>query len=116
MTTFKRGTRFTLGTRNEIATALIGVDGDGHRVVHFYPRIMDLAGHDQSATTFALFLTMEAGAYLDIPRFQAYDQRAAATTAMHDLIHRFGRALIKDPATLEEFLDVLARVGLPTGR
>lgn len=114
--TMKPETRFTLGTRNEIANALVSVSGQGHLVDHLYPRIMDLADTEQVATGLAFFLSVETDDYLNRLSSDTQAHRTAARLFVMSLPHQFGRALIKDGTAREEFLDVLAQIGLPTGR
>jgi hypothetical protein len=113
--TMKPETRFTLPDRNEIANALVSVSGEGHAVQNLYPKIMDLAGTQQAPTGFVFFLTIEVSDYVTGLHLTPV-QRTAAHAIFSLRYHQYGRALIKDETALNEFLDVLAQVGMPTGR
>lgn len=114
--TLKPETVFTLPDRNAIANALVGVNGSGHLVQNLYPRIMELADTEQVATGFAFFLSVEADDYLNRLASPTQAHRTAARLFVFSLLHRFVRALVIDETAREETLDVLAQIGLPTGR
>lgn len=114
--TMKPETVFTLPDRKAIANALVSVNGDGHLVQNLYPRIMDLADTDQVATGFAFFLSVEADDYLNRLDSPTQTHRTAARLFVFSLLHRFVRTLVTDATAREETLDVLAQIGLPTGR
>jgi hypothetical protein len=113
--TLKPETRFTLPDRNTMANALVAVDGEGHLVRYLYPQILKHAGQEQAPTGFAFFLSLEIVDYADRLNLAPL-QRNAVILTTNMLIEKWGRALIKDETAREEFLDVLAQVGLPTGR
>lgn len=113
--TMKPETRFTLPDRNEMANALVAVEGQGPLVRYLYPALLAHAGTQQAPTGFAFLLSLEVVDYADRVVSEPMQRNAVIMTTKM-LIEKWGRALIKDETALNEFLDVLAQVGLLTGR
>lgn len=99
---------FVLPDRDELHRRLLSVVDEPHIVRGLYPRIEEHAGRVFPALGFILMWTLALNDYTTgMPPQVAMVQETA--------VHLYARALIDDPAVLQQTLTYLGAMGLPTG-
>jgi hypothetical protein len=96
----------TLPDLEELHRRLVSVADEQHLITKFYPKIEEHAGETLPALGFVMMWTLALSDYTrGLPPQIAMIQELA--------IHLYARALIDDPAALQQALDYLGAMGLP---
>jgi hypothetical protein len=110
---------FTVPDRDTIANALVALDGNGYLVRHLYPRLIELAGTEQTPTGLVVHITTAVTDYVDraAPVHGPRASRVGLMKTMYSMIHKYVRIMIPDSeAALNDALDFLADTGIGDGR
>ena len=110
---------FTVPDRDALANALIALDGNGYVVRHLYPRLIELAGTEQTPTGLVIHITTAVTDYVDraAPAHGPRASRVGLMGTMYLMIHKYVRIMIPDnEAALNDALDFLELTGIESGR
>lgn len=97
--------------RDELANRLVAINGEGHMVRYFYPRLLDLAGHDVTPVVVVMELGLATGEYMERLGLSG-DAYATVEALVWLQVPAFVRALVDDPSQRSTIRALFEEYGL----